>query len=203
MAAKGKGKEVINIGGVRPRILPRYKPPGPSLGWYRLMTAIKKNDEIKVRDLVAKGDDINEMDQNRVTPLGVAIEIQSLSMVKLLLILGSNLIFDKENIKNFLFNNKNLDDPALLFCLEFVATHFSDEIRIQNKIREVKQCQEEIWKNTKKIIEESTSIASDVMDIIIKGYDSPLNRLSVFCEDKNPISSQPTESEIKPNCSIM
>lgn len=159
----------------------------PTAAWIQLTSAIKNHDESAVRELIALKANINERNGRYNTPLFIALQTQSVSMIKLLLELGSNISLDKEALRSYLLVEKNQDNPDLLFCLEWFYRCYQDDVSIQNKINKVKECHEAIWLNTKKVIEKFTPIPSDVLNNIIKEYDCPLNRLSLFNKNEKQL----------------
>lgn len=97
---------------------------------------------------------------------------------------------DKDKLKKFLMDNKNLDDPDLLTCLEKYNSLFIDD-EIKTKIASINSYYKEVWSITRPIILESTPLPTVLLDNIIQQFDSPLNRLSLFSNETKKARPQP------------
>ena len=157
-----------------------------------LIKAIQRGDEALVRRLVLEEKhDINQSGIYGTTPLSHALKSQSLSMIRLLIELKSDIANNKFQFSLFLLVNTKLDNTDLLFCLKNYNEHYPNDLAIQNKISEVTEHQQSIWQETKKLLEDNTNIPSAVLEHIVKEYDNPLGRMSIFHNEQKPVAREP------------
>ena len=166
--------------------LVRQHPPRPTT---QLIRAIQSGDETLVRRLVLEEkQDINQRAGDN-TPLYYAIKSHSLSMVKLLIELKCNIGDDILLLRFFLVENNQLDNTDLLFCLKVCDK--PNDLFIHEKIAEITDYQQNIWQETKKNLEDNTNIPTAVLEHIVKDYDNPLGRMSVFHHEQKAVATEP------------
>lgn len=165
----------------------RFHTPSHRPAWSRLISAIRDADENLVRQLIAEGININQLDARNFSPLSTAIYYNNLSIIKLLLENNCVIAHKKTLLKNFLLKIENQDHPDILFCLDVYYKHYPDDIEIRQRVIQINDRHEKIWKKTREILEDTTPLPTAVLNFIVKSYDSPLGRLSIFNnEEKIP-----------------
>ena len=173
----------------------RQDPPRPQ---NQLIRAIRSGDETLVRRLVLEEKyNINQLVWGS-TPLCYAIKSKSLSMIKLLIELKCNIGDNLLRLRLYLAENNQLDNTDLLFCLKNYDEHYPNDTVIQIKIAEVSEYQQITWQETKKILEDNTKIPAAVLEHIVKGYDNPLGRMSIFHHEQKPVATEPVAPD-EPN----